>query len=656
MNLAHPAWLLVWIAVPVLAIAAVLIGRFRKRPWEKFAAERLRGKLVRRDHPLPRWLALCLLLAAILALVFTLARPQGDAGVKTEKTIGRNVMIALDLSRSMRVTDVKPDRLSQAKVIIYELLETLRNDRVGLIGFAGTPFLSAPLTIDHSAVRETVEQIDEEWVSRGGSDIASAIKLATQVLKETGQKNNTLILISDGEEHEGDLNAIVRDAESAGVTIFAIGVGTEDGGFVPHPDFPGGLVDRAGNKVLSRLQPDVMRKLAKDTGGRYVIAGGGTDIPAMVELTVQGMDAFEMEGGQTRVVIEFFQWALLPAILFLMASIVAGTRWRGMAGAAAASMFLLSADYASADRVKDAREAFSDKRFDDARDSFRSLADGEKDDGDAAQFRLGEGLSAYEAQDFRGARMAYSEAMRARDDRVAAKAHEGMGNTLFQLGWMGLSGSRYGTYENVPDMEKFDGLVREQIQRMADAEIPEDGDSSEFDRLESILLNWTDAVRHYQSATVKNPSDNAVRSNSALTTKYLERMREILQEEKDKAEQEMPQAGDAQPQQGEGEPQEGDGSGTPQDKEGKGTGDQKKEGPKGDEKKEEEKGAGDKDENQGSGGDKKQDDKKTEGKDGANPNETPEEHARRILEENSDIQKGPVSPGRREFRTPEKDW
>ena len=332
MNLANPAWLLVWTAIPVIAVLAVLAGRFGKRPWDKFAAERLRGRLIRQDHPLPRWLALGLLLAAIGALAGTMARPQGDAGVKTEKTIGRNVMIALDLSRSMRVQDVKPDRLAQAKIVIYELLDTLDDDRVGLIGFAGTPFLSAPLTIDHSAVKETVEQIDEEWVSVGGSDLAAAIKLAIQTLKETGQKNNALVVISDGEEHEGDLDLMVKEAERAGVTIFAIGVGTEDGGFVPHPDFPGGLVDRDGNRILSRLQPDVMRKLSNATGGRYVIAGGGGDIPAMVESAIQGMDSFEMEGGQTRIVIEFFQWVLLPAILFLIASIIAGTRWRGLTG------------------------------------------------------------------------------------------------------------------------------------------------------------------------------------------------------------------------------------------------------------------------------------------------------------------------------------
>ena len=397
MNFEYPAWLWLWVAVPILAVGAVLTGRFMKRPWEEFAAERLRGRLVKRDHPLPRWLALGMILAAMAALIFSLARPQGDAGTKTEKTSGRNVMIALDLSRSMRVQDVKPDRLAQAKIVIYELLESLKDDRVGLIGFAGSPFLSAPLTIDHVAVKETVEQIDEKWVSKGGSDIAAAIKLATATLRETGQKNNALIVISDGEENEGDLDAIIADAESSGVTIFAVGVGTEDGGFVPHPDFPDGLVDKAGNRILSRLQPEVMRKLANGTGGRYVIAGRGADIPSMVEVAIEGIDAFEMEGGRTRIVIEFFQWALFPAIVFLMGAIVSGTRWRGMSGAAAMLFFLMVPQQTWADTVSEARKAFTEKRYDEARDAYRFLADGKQPGGRRAKYRLGEALSAYQA-------------------------------------------------------------------------------------------------------------------------------------------------------------------------------------------------------------------------------------------------------------------
>lgn len=652
MNLASPAWLLVWIAVPILAVGAVLLGRFKRRPWEEFAAARLRGKLVRHDHPLPRWLSLGMLLVAICALAFALARPQGDAGVKTETAKGRNVMIALDLSRSMRVQDVKPDRLSQAKILVYELLETLENDRVGLVGFAGTPFLFAPLTIDHAAVRETVEQIDEKWVSRGGSDIAAAIQLATETLKETGQKNNTLILISDGEEHEGDLDAIVADAERAGVTIFAIGVGTEDGGFVPHPDFPGGyLVDRSGSRVLSTLEPEVMRDLATQTGGRYVIAGRGADIPAMVEVAIQGMSEFEMEGGKTRIVIEFFQWALLPGILFLMAAIVSGTRWRALPGVAAGiALLMVLSPKAEASLLDDARDAFADERFDEARDAYRSLAEG-KDGSKSARYRLAEGLAAYEAQDYRGARQAYSGALLSEEDKVVGEAHEGLGNTLFQLGWMGLSGSRYPTDGQVPDMEKFDAMVREQIERMAEAEVPDTGETNEFIRIDSIILNWADAIRHYRSATVNYPEDDGPRRNEELTMKYLKRLAELLEQEKEQAEQEMPQQGEGEPQQGEGEgePQEGeDGEGEPQEGQGSGGEEPEEQGP----------GEGNEDEEGGKGDqpDEDAEDGESGEEEAENPNESPEERAARRLKENSDLEKGPLSPGRREFRNPEKDW
>lgn len=661
MNLATPAWLIVWIALPILAVGAVLLARFKGHPWEKLTAERLRGRLIRNDHPLPRWLALGLLLAAMAAFALALARPQGDAGVKTETTKGRNVMIALDLSRSMRVTDVNPDRLGQGKILGYEILESLNNDRVGLVGFAGTPYLFAPLTIDHGALKETIEQIDQQWVSMGGSDIAAAIKLATQTLKETGQKNNLLILISDGEEHDGDLDAIVAEAESAGVKIFAIGVGTEDGGFVPHEDYAGGfLVDESGSKVLSRLQADVLRKLATSTGGQYVVAGSGGDIPAMIELAVQGMDIFEMEAGETKVVIEFFQWAVLPGIFFLMAAIVAGTRWRRVSVAAVAGLGFLFAGDLQARDLYDAKAAFYQGRYDEARDAYHSLAK-EKTGNDAAKLRLAEGLSAYEAEDLRGARSAYSGALLSSEDRVVSEAHEGLGNTLFQLGWIGLSGSQYPTGKAIPDMEKFDELVRDQLQKMGEENVPEKGDTNGFVRMEAIMVNWSDAVRHYRSATIKNPKDHKPRNNEEMTMAYLKRLAELLDEEKQQTEQEMQQ----QQEQQQGEPQSGDGGGDQKEepKEGKGGGEEKEEGKKEEDGKspDSKKPGGDEKGKDGKGG--KDGEKPKESKDGkkpdekgANPNETPEDTARRLLKENSDIEKGPLTPGRRGFRIPRKDW
>lgn len=658
MNLEYPIWLLGWIALPVLVLAAFLAEKFRKDPGAGFAAERLRGRLVRKDHPLPRWLAFGMLLAAIGALALALARPQGDGGVKTQTSEGRNVIIALDLSRSMRVGDVSPDRLGQAKVVIYELLESLGNDRVGLVGFAGGSYLYAPLTIDHEAVRETVEQMDENWVAKGGSDISAAIRMATTALKETGQRNNALVVISDGEEHEGDLDAIVAEAERSGVTIFAIGVGTEDGGFVPHPDFPGGLVDRNGQRVLSRLQPEILRKLATETGGRYILAGRGADIPGMIKAAVEGMDSFRIEGGQTRIAIEFYQWALLPGILFLMGAIVAGTRWRGLgrSGAAAAVLLFAASPGADADQLGRAREAFAERNYDKARDGFREIAEGKTELEDAAAFRLGEGRAAYEAGDFRGARAAYSGALLADDAAIVGEGHKGIGDTLFQQGWMGLSGSSYPGGEETPDLEVFEKLVREQLERMSGAEIPDGGESNEFVRLDAIIINWADAVKHYRSALDSAPDNGAARKNEGLTMRYLKKLREILAEEKDKAEEEMPERnegsgqGSSPPQEGqsgeEGEPDEGQG----QDGGGEGEKEEEAEG-----------GGGEKGE--GEGGEEKKPydgdgkDGKEEKDEGVHPGETPEERAGRILSENADVERGPMASGaKRDLRPPDKDW
>ena len=284
MSFDQPAWLILLILLPLLGVGALVIARVKKKQWSAFAAPRLRSALVKRGSSRPRWFALLFLLAACGAIIVALARPQADAGTRTEKTLGRNVLIALDLSRSMRVADVKPDRLSQAKLVIYELLEAMPNERIGLIGFAGSSYVYAPLTVDHGAVRQTVEQIDETWTTMGGSDLAAALKLSIETLKKTGQKNNALVIISDGEKHNGDLDEMIAEAERAGVYILAIGVGTEDGDYVPNPDFPGNrMVDREGQPIISRLQPEVMRRLAIETKGRYAVAGSGVDIPAIVK-------------------------------------------------------------------------------------------------------------------------------------------------------------------------------------------------------------------------------------------------------------------------------------------------------------------------------------------------------------------------------------
>ncbi|MGL4402075.1 MAG: vWA domain-containing protein [Luteolibacter sp.] len=656
MNFAHPGWLALLLLLPVLAAAALLISRLRRKQWTAFVAPRLRDGLVKQSSSLPRWLALFFLIAACAASIVALARPRGDAGVKTEKMTGRNVMIALDISKSMRVDDVKPDRLTQAKVVIHELLEAMPNERIGLIAFAGTPYVHAPLTIDHSAVREVVDQIDEKWAPLGGSDLTAAVRLATETLKKTGQKNNALVILSDGEKHEGDLEAVIAEAEQAGIFIVAIGVGTEDGGFVPNPDFPSGqMLDPSGRAVISRLQTQVMRKLAEDTNGRFAIAGSGPDIPALVKSVVDGLDAFQMEGRERRISIEFYQWLMLPAIGFFMASILAGTRWRGVHAAVLVTGAFLLPDRADASDASKAKEALAAKNYEEARDAYHQLADKTSSRETQARYRLGEATAAYRAEDFRAARTAYSQALLSGDLEVQANGHLGIGNSLFQLGWKGLSGEFYPTDPaSVPDLDRFDTIVKEALAKLRESDSPDEGDASGFVKIESLVTNWADAVRHYDSALSKSPADPLAGKNRDLSMTYLKRLQELLDEEKEETEQSMPQ-----PQPGKGKPQKGEGDGEGEGEPQEGEGDEK--GPK----KPGEKGEGDEKSKDGPGedGDEERDgkndknkDKDPGDKDGENPNESPQERAHRILKENADLEKGPLNPGRREFRDAEKDW
>ncbi len=330
MSFLHPAWLLLLLLPPLIMAAAVVVARISGRQWDAFLAPRLRQRLLRRASTIPRWFSLIFLAGACAALAIAMARPVGEAGTRTETTMARDVIIALDISRSMLVTDVSPDRLTQAKIIGHELIEALSGDRIGLIAFAGTAYLYAPLTVDHSAVRETLDQLDETWATRGGSNLADTIRIAINTFRESGRRNAALVILSDGEENTGDSAAIISEAERAGLYVFAIAIGTPEGGLVPHPDYPNGHVtDRTGRAVVSRVETEVLRELATATGGRFAHAGSGSNIPALVESAIQDLEASEIEGRERTIKIEFYQWLALPAVLLLMASILAGTRWKG---------------------------------------------------------------------------------------------------------------------------------------------------------------------------------------------------------------------------------------------------------------------------------------------------------------------------------------
>jgi len=219
-----------------------------------------------------------------------------------------------------------------------------------------------------------------------------------------------------------------------------------------------------------------------------------------------------------------------------------------------------------------------------------------------------------------------------------------MGNSLFQLGWKGLTNEAYPTDPaSVPDLARFDTIFKEALAKSRESVTPAAGDTGGFIKIESVITNWTDSVRHYQSALRQAPDQKTAIQNRDLAITYLKRIKELLKEEEQDAQQAMPQPGEGPPQEGD---EEGEGS--------------KKPGEKGEDGKEPKDGKGgeedpDKEGDKGKNKDKDSAEKDGE-KDSPDPNESPTERAHRILEENADLEKGPLSPGRREFQNAEKDW
>jgi Ca-activated chloride channel family protein len=225
------------------------------------------------------------LLLAVTAGIVAAARPQWGEGTETITRQGIDLVIVLDTSRSMSAADVTPSRLARAVHAASMLIERTEGDRVGLVTFAGAPALACPLTVDHEAVRLFLDAVDVESVSVPGTALADAIREGIRALgpppsEGSEAKGRALLVISDGEDHEGGLEASTDALKRAGVVVYSLGSGTEQGAPIPEGDSGAYKKDSAGKLVTTHLDERPLRTLALDTGGKYyraTAAGGEID-------------------------------------------------------------------------------------------------------------------------------------------------------------------------------------------------------------------------------------------------------------------------------------------------------------------------------------------------------------------------------------------
>ncbi len=264
-------WLL--LIIPVLVIFYIHSFGRKKKALALFADNDVLSKLLVWVSFPRQYFKASLMCAGILMIILSLVEPKWGYQWQEIKRRGIDIVIALDVSRSMLAADVKPNRLDRAKLEIGDLLNHLNGDRVGLVAFAGTAFVQCPLTLDYGAFKMFLDRVDTNMISRGGTDIGGAIKRAQGAFPEEENKYKIIILITDGEDLEGNAVKIAEKAKNKGIKIFTVGLGNAQGVPIPVYNENGNksyLKDRSGQMVLSKLDEVTLQKIALFTGGSYV--------------------------------------------------------------------------------------------------------------------------------------------------------------------------------------------------------------------------------------------------------------------------------------------------------------------------------------------------------------------------------------------------
>jgi Ca-activated chloride channel family protein len=273
MSFAAPAWLVALLILPVLAGIEALASRRDRERMARFVGRPLWVRVVRRPGPLSRRVRSALLLVGAAGLVLALARPQwGIVREKVERE-GVDVALVLDTSGSMATEDVSPNRFFLARSALMNLVSRLEGDRFGLVAFQGEAYPLVPLTLDADAVGLFLESLEPGAVPAPGTSLGVGLARGLELFVEADRRNKVLVLISDGEDLEGEIESAVRQAKAAKVVVYTVGVGTETGAPVPDFDKEGKRVgfkrDENGAIVVSRLHPETLETIAAGTGGRF---------------------------------------------------------------------------------------------------------------------------------------------------------------------------------------------------------------------------------------------------------------------------------------------------------------------------------------------------------------------------------------------------
>jgi Ca-activated chloride channel family protein len=469
-----------WIIAGLVACAGVVglfirFDRRREADLTKLIHPRFRQRLTEGFSPGLRNLKRGLWLIAVLLVFTAVARPQKGYEWREVKRKGIDILFAVDTSRSMLADDLTPNRLERARLGIIDFVARLEGDRVGLIPFAGSAFALCPLTLDYEAFRESLNALDTDLIPRQGTDLASAIKEAERLFKENGNNHRVLVLLTDGEDLQGDVIDAAKAAAKNGMAIYTIGVGSPEGSTIPlvmrngRKDF---VRDETGKVVRTTLDESTLKKIAAETHALYVPLGRGAEgLNTIYQEKLRLVPKSEMDQRTEKIPLERFEWPLGAAIILLLLEFFITDRRRAkkvpplpsaarrhkivpQTTALIGFAFILSGASETVAATPDPRRIYN------------------------------EGTEAYTKGDFAKASDSLRASLRTQDLELQQRSYYNLGNTLYRTG--------QGTLEKDP---------------------------------EATIKTWEESIKAYQDALSLNDADEDAGYNKALVEKKLEELK-----------------------------------------------------------------------------------------------------------------------------------
>ena len=319
-QLEETSYFYILLIIPIMIIGFLFLKTWKKNIQKKYISKNLLQFLSPNISNFKPRIKLLFLILFILFSTIALVNPKIGTELKTVKREGVDIVFALDVSKSMLAEDIAPNRLEKAKRIVSEIINTLNNDRVGVIAYAATALPILPITDDYSTAKTFLQSLNTDMLSSQGTAIIQSINLAQKFYDDEDQTNRVLCILSDGEDHEVERQNLLELAEQSGITIITIGLGSVKG--APIPIKENNIVksykkDENGDVVVTKLNTQLLNTIANSSSGIYIEGLNTELVVEEISKRLKEMDKKEFESKQFVAYKDQFQWFISFAILFL---------------------------------------------------------------------------------------------------------------------------------------------------------------------------------------------------------------------------------------------------------------------------------------------------------------------------------------------------